>query len=190
MEILFWFKHSSKVIYLAFNKVLLLVMFNGSPRNDTMVFLIPGSSTMNSSLKLFWISDSDIAVPKLLELSNCCSVINTQSRWENFILRSLLFFYKKKIWWRFRGLLIHSLVTPNCKNMEKSPLNFGEQPLKIEIGQKFYLSGQTWYLITSVNKISSVSNCCELKRDIFFFELRILHPFRCYIVWLHSERPV
>ena len=43
--------------------------------------------------------------------------------------------------WRFRGLLIHSLVTP--KNMEKSPLNFGEQPLKIEIGQKLYLSGQT-----------------------------------------------
>ena len=99
MEILFWFKHSSKVIYLAFNKVLLLVMFNGSPRNDTMVFLIPGSSTMNSSLKLYW-EPLDEALfryrgTKLLELSNCCSVINTQSRWANFILISLLVFYKK-----------------------------------------------------------------------------------------------
>ena len=86
---------------------------------------------------------SDIAVPKLLELSNCCSVINTQNRWENFILISLLVFYKKVYGGGSAVLLIHSLVTPNCKNMEKSPLNFGEQPLKIEIGKKLYLSGQT-----------------------------------------------
>ena len=41
---------------------------------------------------------------------------------------------------RFRGLLIHSLVTP--MNMGKSSLNFGDQPLKFHIGQEFYLSGQ------------------------------------------------
>ena len=41
---------------------------------------------------------------------------------------------------RFRGLLIHSFVT--SKNMEKSSQNFGDQPLKIQIVQKFYLSGQ------------------------------------------------
>ena len=54
--------------------------------------------------------------------------------------------------------------------MEKSSLTFGDQPLKIEIEQKFYLNGQTWYLINSLDKASSVSNCYELKRDIFFFE--------------------
>ena len=97
---------------------------------------------------------------------------------------SLLFFYKKNLWWRFRGLLIHSLVTPDHKNMEKSSLNFGDQPLKIEIEQNFYLSGQNRYLINSLNKASSVSNCCELKRDIFFLNSA---PFQCYIVWLHSE---
>ena len=144
-----------------------------------------------------------IQMPKLLELSNCCSVINTRSRWlpnarqvgrhgqlkhtsllnysplypkANFIFISLLFFYKKNLWWRFRGLLIHSLVTP--KNMEKSSLNFGDQPLKIKIEQNFYLSGQNRYLINSLNKASSVSNCCQLKRGFFF---------QCYIVWLHSE---
>ena len=136
-----------------------------------------------------------IQMPKLLELSNCCSVINTRSRWlpnarqvgrhgqlkhtsllnysplypkANFIFISLLFFYKKNLWWRFRSLLIHSLVTPDHKNMEKSSIIFEYQPLKIEIEQKFYLSGQTWYLINSLNKASSVSNCCELKRNIFF----------------------
>ena len=41
---------------------------------------------------------------------------------------------------RFRFLLSHSFVTP--KNMEKSSQNFGAQPLKIQIVQKFYLSGQ------------------------------------------------
>ena len=138
-----------------------------------------------------------IQMPKLLELSNCCSVINTRSRWlpnarqvgrhgqlkhtcllnysplypkSNFILISLLFFYKKNLWWRFRGLLIHSLVTP--KNMGKSSLNFGDQPLKIKIEQNFYLSGQNRYLIN--NKASSVSNCCELKRGFFFL---IAHLF-------------
>ena len=95
----------------------------------------------------------------------------------NFILISLLFFYKKNLWWRFRGLLIHSLVTPDHKNMEKSSLIFGYQPLKIEIEQKFYLSGQTWYLINSLNKASSVSNCCELKRNIFFFNFAFYIPF-------------
>ena len=30
--------------------------------------------------------------------------------------------------------------------MEKSSLTFGDQPLKIKIEQKFYLSGQTWIL--------------------------------------------
>ena len=174
-------------------------MFNGSPRNDTMVSSFQGhvqwiwaeSFTENLQKRRY----SDIAVPKLSELSNFCSVINTQSRWlpnarqvghhgelkhiflsnysplypkANFILISLLFFYKKNLWWRFRGLLIHSLVTPNCKNMEKSSLNFGDQPLNIEIEQNFYLSGQNRYLINSLNKASSVSNCCELKRDIFF----------------------
>ena len=52
--------------------------------------------------------------------------------------------------------------------MEKSWLSFGDQPLKIKIEQKFYLSGQTWYLINSFDKASSVSNCSELKQDIFF----------------------
>ena len=41
---------------------------------------------------------------------------------------------------RFRGLLIHSLVTP--KNMEISSQNFGDQSLKIQIVQKCYVSGQ------------------------------------------------
>ena len=49
---------------------------------------------------------------------------------------------------RFRGLLIHSFVTP--KNMEKSSQNFGDQPLKIQIVQKFYLSGHIWYPIHSL----------------------------------------
>ena len=93
----------------------------------------------------------------------------------NFILISLLFFYKKNLWWRFRGLLIHSLVTP--KNMEKSSLIFGDEPLEIGIEQKFHLSGQTWYLINSLNKASSVSNCCELKRDNFFFNCAFYIPF-------------
>ena len=39
---------------------------------------------------------------------------------------------------RFHGLLIHSLVTP--KNMEISSQNYGDQPLKIQIVQKCYLS--------------------------------------------------
>ena len=68
---------------------------------------------------------------------------------------------------RFRGLLIHSLVTP--MNMEKSSLNFGDQPLKFQIGQEFYLSGQNWYLIDSLKETSSLSNCCELERNILFF---------------------
>ena len=42
-----------KIISLAFNKVLLLFMLNGSPRNDTMVVLIPGSCAMNLSRKLY-----------------------------------------------------------------------------------------------------------------------------------------
>ena len=37
---------------------------------------------------------------------------------------------------RFRGLLIHSFVTP--KNMEKSSKNFGDQPLKIQIVQVLF----------------------------------------------------
>ena len=37
---------------------------------------------------------------------------------------------------RFRGLLIHSFVTP--KNMEKSSQNFGDQPLKIQIVQVLF----------------------------------------------------
>ena len=41
---------------------------------------------------------------------------------------------------RFRGLLIYSFVTP--KNMEKFSQNFGDQPFKIQIVQKFYLSAQ------------------------------------------------
>ena len=126
MEIRFWFKLSYKIISLAFNKVLLLFMFNGSPRNDTMVSSFQGhvqwiwaeSFTENLQKRRY----SDIAVPKLSELSNFCSVINTQSRWlpnarqvghhgelkyiflsnysplypkANFILISLLFFCKK-----------------------------------------------------------------------------------------------
>ena len=103
-----------------------------------------------------------IQMPKLLELSNCCSVINTRSRWlpnarqvgrhgqlkhtsllnysplypkANFILISLLFFYKKNLWWRFRGLLIHSLVTP--KNMEKSSLNLETNPSTLKLSRIF-----------------------------------------------------
>ena len=37
---------------------------------------------------------------------------------------------------RFRGLLIHSFVTP--KNMEKSSKNFGDPPLKIQIVQVLF----------------------------------------------------
>ena len=94
----------------------------------------------------------------------------------SFVPESKLYTYlialllKKNLWWRFRGLLIHSLVTP--KNMGKSSLNFGDQPLKIKIEQNFYLSGQNRYLIN--NKASSVSNCCELKRGFFFL---IAHLF-------------
>ena len=51
-----------RILSLAFNKVLLFIMFNGSPRNYTsitddetlrLMFLIPGSCTKNSSLKLY-----------------------------------------------------------------------------------------------------------------------------------------
>ena len=127
METVFWFKLDLKILSLAFNKVLLLVMFNRSPDDDVtlrLVFLIEGSCTMNSSLKIYLPVRrySDIAVPKPLELSNFCSVFNTESIWllnarqvgrhgqvkhisllnysslypkANFIPLSLLFFYKK-----------------------------------------------------------------------------------------------
>ena len=41
---------------------------------------------------------------------------------------------------RFCGLVIHSSVTP--KNMKNSSQTFRDQPLKIQIGQKFYLTRQ------------------------------------------------
>ena len=56
METVFRFKLDLKILSLAFNKVLLLVMFNRSPDDDVtlrLVFLIEGSCTMNSSLKLY-----------------------------------------------------------------------------------------------------------------------------------------
>ena len=96
------------------------------PRNDTMVVLIPGSCAMNLSRKLYWEPSKEALFrycgTQLSELSNFCSVINTQSRWlpnarqvghhgelkyiflsnysplypkANFILISLLFFCKK-----------------------------------------------------------------------------------------------
>ena len=52
-------------------------------------------------------------------------------------------------------------------NMQKSSLNFGDQPLKIQIVQEFHLSGQTKYLINSPNETSSLSNCCEPEQNIF-----------------------
>ena len=138
---------------------------------------------------------SNIAVPKPLELSNYCWVIKTadcSSSWTPWTIKTYfsfkLFFsvpeskrytylialllQKINKWMnkyelrRFRGLLIHSLVTP--MNMKKSSLNFGDQPLKFQIGQEFYLSGQNWYLIDSLKETSSLSNCCELERNIFF----------------------
>ena len=146
---------------MAFNKVLLLVMFKGSPQNYTsitgddvtlhLVFLIPRSCTMNSNLKVYWEPSrySNIAEPKPFYLSNYYSIINTQVRWlpnawmlwtittyfcfKLFIcvaesqlytyLLALLLHTHKYIYiyiyiyilygfHRFRGLLIHSFVTP------------------------------------------------------------------------------
>ena len=52
METVFWFKLDLKIL----SRVLLLVMFNRLPDDDVtvrLVFLIEGSCTMNSSLKLY-----------------------------------------------------------------------------------------------------------------------------------------
>ena len=93
VETLFLFKLNWKILSLAFNKVLLLVMFKGSPQNYTsitgddvtlrLVFLIPGSCTMNTNLKVYWEPSrySNIAEPKPFWLSNYYSIINTQGRW-------------------------------------------------------------------------------------------------------------
>ena len=50
----------------------------------------------------------------------------------------------------------------NCKatskDMEKSPYGCGDQPLWIEILQKFYWCGQIWYAINSLKETLSISN--------------------------------
>ena len=68
----------------------------------------------------------------------------------------------------FRGLLIHSLVT--TRNKEFSSRNFGDQLLKNQIVQKFYLSGQIFdtRFFRLEKQPSSVSNCCKLRRNSFF----------------------
>ena len=70
----------------------------------------------------------------------------------SFVPESKLYTYlialllqKKVFFRRFHGLLIHSLVTP--KKMEISSQKFGDQPLKIQIVRKFYLSEENWYPI-------------------------------------------
>ena len=54
----------------------------------------------------------------------------------------------------FRGLLIRSLVT--TRNKKISLQNFGDQLLKNQIVQKFYLSGQIWYPILSLRETAVV----------------------------------
>ena len=61
---------------------------------------------------------------------------------------------------RFCRLVIHSSVT--AKNMKNSSQNFGAQPLKIQIGQKFYMTRQIWYQINSLEEISSFPNFLRL----------------------------
>ena len=184
----------------AFNKVLYSAMFNGLPWNSTsitgddvtlcLVFLIPGSCAINSSLKVLW-EPSDEALFiywefKPFKLSNYFLIFNTRGKWlltarqvgrhgkfqhisllctrEQTLYLSHCSSYIKKIktkknkenkkkqkqkqnkkyiyiygFRRFHVLLIHSLVTP--KNMEISSQNDGDQPLKIQIVQKCYLSG-------------------------------------------------
>ena len=78
--------------------------------------------------------------------------------------------------------------------------NFGDQPLKIQIVQKFYLSGQEWYPINSPKETSSFSNCCvsvglrlhRVKKNFFLFFFFfsgwcIIHYFHWFIVCLHCE---
>ena len=93
----------------------------------------------------------------------------------------------KKIYWlwrfrrfrRFRFLLIHSFVTP--KNMEKSSQNFGAQPLKIQIVQKFYLSGQIWY------PIHSLKMRAQTKNRFLWIAHNEFTSFHSFIVRLRSE---
>ena len=68
----------------------------------------------------------------------------------------------------FRGLLIHSLVT--TRNKEFSSQNFGDQLLKNQIVQKFYLSGQIWYPILSLRETAVVRfELLQAKAKQFFF---------------------
>ena len=46
--------------------------------------------------------------------------------------------------------------------MKNSSQNFGAQPLKIQIGQKFYMTRQIWYQINSLEEISSFPNFLRL----------------------------
>ena len=90
----------------------------------------------------------------------------------NFILISMPFFYKNKYMWVLEVPQVPRSADPQFRNAEeneRSPQNFGDQPLKIQIVQEFYLSGQTQYLVNSLKEKSSVSNCCELRRNIIFF---------------------
>ena len=66
---------------------------------------------------------------------------------------------------RFCRLVIHSSVT--AKNMKNSSQNFGAQPLKIQIGQKFYMTRQIWYQINSLEEISSFPNFLRLSLFTF-----------------------
>ena len=68
----------------------------------------------------------------------------------------------------FRGLLIHSLVT--TRNKEFSSRNFGDQLLKNQIVQKFYLSSQIWYPILSLRETAVVRfELLQAKTKQFFF---------------------
>ena len=90
---------------------------------------------------------------------------------------------------RFCGLVIHSSVT--TKNMKNSSQTFRAQPLKIQIGQKFYLTRQIWNPTNLLEEISSfpnfcVSVCLPLHRaktkhfffldSAFFFQRHLLRP--------------
>ena len=68
----------------------------------------------------------------------------------------------------FCGLLIRSLVT--TRNKEISLQNFGDQLLKNQIVQKFYLSGQIWYPILSLRETAVVRfELLQAKTKQFFF---------------------
>ena len=117
-----------------------------------------------------------------LYLSHCSSY--TKKKKQNKTKQNKIYIYGFR---RFHGLPIHSLVTP--KNTEISSQNYGDQSLKIQIVQKCYLSGQIWNPIPSLKETAVVRfELLQIKTKHYFYSgLRILHPFHCFIIWLHSE---